>query len=172
MDIRVNECDIIGFWYSFKNIFEWALNVHVNLIIYFWYDPWYFFIGILNTWILSWVDIYCMQTGSLRILTTFHPFIPLALNSNKQAGPPALNITYFYFKIKSVAQRQKQRQRKKKTKTLKKNFHFLVPKKKVSGKNIQLHFLLALKVFLKDLWHDNHALGWVEKSKNARNLIG
>ena len=88
-----------------------------------------------------------MQTGSLRILTTFHPFIPLALNSNKQAGPPALNITYFYFKIKSIAQRKKQRQRQKKTTTKKdndkkrqrlqkNNFHFLVPKKKVSGKNI------------------------------------
>ena len=60
-----------------------------------------------------------MQTSSPRILTTFHPFIPLALNSNKQAGPPALNITYFHFKIKSVAQRQKQRQRQKKTKTSK-----------------------------------------------------
>ena len=77
-----------------------------------------------------------MQTGSLRILTTFHPFIPLALNSNKQAGPPALNITYFYFKIKSIAQRQKPRQRQKRQILKKQQLSFIVPKKKVSGKNI------------------------------------
>ena len=34
-----------------------------------------------------------MQTSSPRILTKFHPFIPLALNSNKEAATPARTIS-------------------------------------------------------------------------------
>ena len=36
---------------------------------------------------------YRMQTSSPRILTKFHPFIPLALNSNKEAATPARTIS-------------------------------------------------------------------------------
>ena len=33
-----------------------------------------------------------MQTSSPRILTTFHPFIPLALNPNKEAATAPARI--------------------------------------------------------------------------------
>ena len=40
-----------------------------------------------------------MQTSSPRILTTFHPFIPLALNPNKEAATaPARIIPRFPWK--------------------------------------------------------------------------
>ena len=91
-----------------------------------------------------------MQTGSLRILTTFHPFIPLALNSNKQAGPPALNITYVYFKIKRCT-KTKTKTTTKKTKTSKKQLSFFSSKEKSFREKYLTPLLVALKVFLEDL---------------------
>ena len=74
-DIRVNECDIIGFWYSFTDIFEWEWSVHVNLI-YFWYDPWYFFhwyTQYLDSE-LSWYILYADRLPEdINYISPFHP---------------------------------------------------------------------------------------------------